>query len=478
MSRLNNNSTPAERAFGCVFAETFEDSSKVVENNGTITGAPTVNFGATLDGSTDFVNYGPDLGNFESNDFSILIKDFKPTDDGNVQVIVAKYSGASYAASTSGLGWEVLFRADRGGKEVQFRFNNGTGTGNTATTTTVDFLDGNTHDIMILADRSASATIVIDGVANDTALMTGETGTYSNTGNLHVGRQTGTGTGSFYNGSVGYIKLFNNRLLTVQDALDYSNDNNSDYRNRAVLDLPCRMEEHDPTNVRTLDVSGNANHAQFGDGSTASTYPTKVTDGAGYTFDGTDYLVVSDTDELSIPTTGELTVGAWIKPSTLEFSDSTASGDGPYVHWMGKATAGGGAVVEYKFRMYNLSSGTRPNRISFYVFNAGGGEGAGSYFEDTLTVDQWIFVVGRVKTADDTLSIFRDGVLRDTDTLSGYSITPENTAADFRIGSVDLEGADNSFFEGRIIPFAVPFYMSELQIMDMYLTTKKQLMDN
>ena len=68
----------------------------------------------------------------------------------------------------------------------------------------------------------------------------------------------------------------------------YSNDN-FNYRNKAVLDLPMNMAQHDPTNVQTLDVSGGGNNAEFGDGSTAGTFPTKLTK-HGYTFDGGDYL--------------------------------------------------------------------------------------------------------------------------------------------------------------------------------------------
>jgi hypothetical protein len=48
-------------------------------------------------------------------------------------------------------------------------------------------------------------------------------------------------------------------------------------------------ECHDATNLRTLDVSGNGNHFQFGDGSTSTTYPTKLAR-RGYSFDGGDYL--------------------------------------------------------------------------------------------------------------------------------------------------------------------------------------------
>jgi len=64
------------------------------------------------------------------------------------------------------------------------------------------------------------------------------------------------------------------------------------YMNQAVLDLPFTAETYDPTNVRFLDVSGNGNHAQLGDGSTVSTFPTKLQKRGVY-FDGGDYLVVN-----------------------------------------------------------------------------------------------------------------------------------------------------------------------------------------
>lgn len=57
------------------------------------------------------------------------------------------------------------------------------------------------------------------------------------------------------------------------------------YMNKAVLHLKMDMASHDVSNVRTLDVSGNGNHAIFGDGATPSTYPTK-TEKRGYDFDG------------------------------------------------------------------------------------------------------------------------------------------------------------------------------------------------
>jgi len=62
------------------------------------------------------------------------------------------------------------------------------------------------------------------------------------------------------------------------------------WENRCTVDLQFRTDDYDIANVRTLDSSGNGNHATLGDGSTPTTYPTQ---GAGrMTFDGGDYLQI------------------------------------------------------------------------------------------------------------------------------------------------------------------------------------------
>jgi len=71
-----------------------------------------------------------------------------------------------------------------------------------------------------------------------------------------------------------------------------------------VLALPMLLRDHDADNVRTLDRSGNGNHAQWGDGSTASTFPV-FSDGK-YTFSylSSKYLTLpTDILDLSSPFT-------------------------------------------------------------------------------------------------------------------------------------------------------------------------------
>jgi hypothetical protein len=172
-------------------------------------------------------------------------------------------------------------------------------------------------------------------------------------------------------------------------------------------------------------------------------------------FDGLDdYVEVADHPDYSIATTGELTVVALIRPDSLKMPALERTG---YVHWLGKGVPG---QDEWTFRMYQLgNSEDRQNRISCYAFNldarAGGIRfGIGSHFQDELTPGQWLLVAGAWDTT--RVSIYRDGVLRDSDLLDqsatgGPTITPAQGNAPVRIGTRDF----NSFFQGAISRVAI-----------------------
>lgn len=170
-------------------------------------------------------------------------------------------------------------------------------------------------------------------------------------------------------------------------------------------------------------------------------------------FDGrTQYLEVASHAHLSIPTKGVLTLETWIRPDTLNFPEAQ---DG-YVHFAGK---GEPSEHEYVFRMYSRAT-DRPNRISAYAFNPDGGLGSGSYFQDSVTVGEWIHVAAVITTKSSTnypdgyVKIYKNGQLRDTDSLRDYSIEPVAGSAPLRIGTRDL----NSFFQGAIAKFAIYDY--------------------
>ena len=98
-----------------------------------------------------------------------------------------------------------------------------------------------------------------------------------------------------------------------------------------------------------------------------------------------------------MPRNTGLTVEAWLKLDVLNFTDPK-NYPVDYIHWLGKGTAN---EQEWAFRLYSLqNSANRPNRLSFYVFNQDGGEGAGAYSQFGssnpvhIVVGQWMHVVG------------------------------------------------------------------------------------
>lgn len=163
---------------------------------------------------------------------------------------------------------------------------------------------------------------------------------------------------------------------------------------------------------------------------------------SAYAFDGSnDYIEIEDNDVFSLTTTSQLSVSVWMRIDALNFENYEGTGD--YVHWMGKGING---QKEWLFRMYNQSSSIRPNRTSCYAFNLSGGLGAGSYVEESLTVGEWIHYVMVYDYTTNTIRLYKNGVLRDTDNFSDYTIVPQNGTAPVRIGTSDF----NSYFKGAI----------------------------
>jgi hypothetical protein len=158
------------------------------------------------------------------------------------------------------------------------------------------------------------------------------------------------------------------------------------------------------------------------------------------------YVEVPSATELGVGPAG-LTVAVWMRPDELTFPKTEGSRPTEqYVHWLGKGERG---AQEWTFRMYSQTTpaGPRANRISFYVFNPGGGRGCGSYFQDAIVAGQWIHVVGVVDPTTHRTAIYKNGELRHQDNYGGI-INPAPGSAPLRIGTKDL----TSFFGGAIGP--------------------------
>jgi hypothetical protein len=170
-----------------------------------------------------------------------------------------------------------------------------------------------------------------------------------------------------------------------------------------------------------------------------------------------EYVEIADSVDFSQPQSGVgLTVEAWIRPDSLTFAGQTTQ---DYVHWLGKGEAGD---FEWGLRFYSQDSPSRPNRISAYIWNPVGGEGAGAYFQDTLTAGNWIHVVACYDPGDQSdagagVSIYRDGTLRGSPAsspgalYSSFDIVPAHGPAPLRLGTRDL----GSFFTGALDEIAI-----------------------
>lgn len=173
----------------------------------------------------------------------------------------------------------------------------------------------------------------------------------------------------------------------------------------------------------------------------------------------TDYVEVQDSTDFSVDTTGELTISAWMRPDVLIFPNEESNG---YVHWLGKGDL---HEQEWTFRMYGLDNDqNRDNRISFYVFHNDPGPGCGSYFQDPIEAGQWIHVVGIVDDSAQTTSIYKNGVLRNTNSYAGI-ITPQHAGAPLRMATRDFA----SFFQGALAQVRVwNRVLSAQEVSDLY----------
>ena len=185
-----------------------------------------------------------------------------------------------------------------------------------------------------------------------------------------------------------------------------------------------------------------------------------------------EYLQVPNDAALSVTDTGQLTVEAWVRPDTLQFPAEEGTG---YVNFVGKSSYGAGNQEEYELRMYsqvNKEVPVRPNRVSAYAFNLSGGEGSGAYFQDPVTVGQWMMVTMVINTSAVSaayptgyIKIYKDAQLRGTVPLTQFNVIPQHGNAPFRVGTSSLE----SYFEGAIGKVAVFDYeLSEAQIAQAY----------
>jgi len=197
-----------------------------------------------------------------------------------------------------------------------------------------------------------------------------------------------------------------------------------------------------------------------------------------------DYVEIAEPADgsqvFSQPTSGVgLSVEAWMRPDVLTFPGETPE---RYIHWLGKCVSESGQC-EWGFRFYSQDSPARPNRISAYIWNPDGGEGAGAYFQDQLIVGAWMHIVAVYEPGDMNtdppagVHIYKNGVHRLGPPSPGtlyrsYQIMPANGALPLRLGTRDaamVGSASVSYLTGGLDEVAIyPRMLSADEILENY----------
>lgn len=271
---------------------------------------------------------------------------------------------------------------------------------------------------------------------------------------------------SYFAGAIGKVAVYNYELGSARAAVHAQEMFN--YDSYVLADHPVAYWNDATAEDLTLNEFDGVRVNNPGTTTLPNGNPAPV-------FDLNKYIEIASAPEFSVPTTGVLTVEAWMRPDKLAFDKLDGTG---YVHWMGKGTnSGEDGNQEYVARMYGLhptgGDSTRHSRISGYAFNPQGGEGAGSYYQaDTdwpIQAGEWIHFT-LIINANVTSNEFPTGFTKlyihrresngtivsftDKDALVNYNIAPQAGPAPFRIGTRNL----SSYFQGAIGKVAIYNY--------------------
>jgi hypothetical protein len=270
MSQLVQNTLPAERDRGCVWAERFDNAGAVARNGGQLFGGASVADGKLFLDGTGYAKYGltgRELGNLKTSITQDCWPDFEADDNS-----------PHYLWDTASTYRCLLVKTT--GNDLLLRFNNVT-IATVPLATYQSFWKVGEKNTFVVSAVSGDTSLWLNGnLIVDSSAVTWTVGT---TLNIYVGSDN-AGNNQF-SGAIGTVRIFH-QLLTEQEAIDYYTGKTFRYMEQAAVHLPMSMRDHDPDNNQTLDRSGKANHGVLGDGA-GNNEPVKLA-GRGYGFAGAE----------------------------------------------------------------------------------------------------------------------------------------------------------------------------------------------
>lgn len=303
--------------------------------------------------------------------------------------------------------------------------------------------DGLWHHVAF-TKAGVAAKLYIDGVLRSSANLTGSN-TFTNAGlETRIGGDKGDAAAT-YGGLMDEVRLYNVTLGTSDIATLYAQgDVQTGLIDWYKLDEGAGTTLIDSKGANTGSLQGAVSYT---DGAISFDRTLRFD---AFHFDGiSQYATIPDNAAYSIPTTGGLTVSAWMRPSVNQFTKFEGTG---YVNWLGKSDFGSPNHVEWQHRIYNLSNtetNMRNNESSFYIFSSTGGIGVSAdYGKETTDVNRWNHYVG---VADGNyVYLYKNGILKQRNLYSG-TVTPADTTAMIYLAHAD----NNGYLQGDIGPVKI-----------------------
>jgi len=188
--------------------------------------------------------------------------------------------------------------------------------------------------------------------------------------------------------------------------------------------------------VYHLAESGNTFIDSTGRGHTGTKVGAVSKADLGQLFSG-GYITFPSHPDFSLPIPGSLMATAWFNHPNPAFSSPE------YIRFLGKSESN---QHEWFLEMYGSQNTARVNRISGYVHNAAGNDGAGDYSQEgVIAPNAWIFVADILECTSPTsgfVTLYRDNARHSGGPVTGsgrqfseYGITYTPGSAPFTIGS-------------------------------------------
>ena len=208
MTTLTQNSFPHERLRGCVWSDDFISAGQVVRNHGALVGSPQINFGVTLDGTTDYIDYTL-TNEWNAPTCLSVIEEFIPHS--------AYDEDAQRHLFSAGQNYWIAKTANIESNTLYVRCG-GTNIAHIPSATYSPYWYVNQRNVITLVTTTGDTSVWLNGQL----ILDADATAYTPSPETTLLIAAGCGLSDMFDGTINHFKVFN-VLLTPQEVRDYAN---------------------------------------------------------------------------------------------------------------------------------------------------------------------------------------------------------------------------------------------------------------